>query len=104
MPTLCDLAGVATPERCDGLSYVPTLTGVGEQKRHDYLYWEFYEREGSRAVRFGKWKVVQRGLNKRVNPALEVYDLEADLGETKDVAGGQRAGVGEGAAGFCRGA
>lgn len=42
MPTMCELIGIPVPANIDGLSYLPTLTGKGEQKQHDYLYFEFH--------------------------------------------------------------
>jgi arylsulfatase A-like enzyme len=63
------------------LSFVPTLTGKTQQG-HEYLYWEFHERRFAQAVRQGKWKAV------RLNPGepIELYDLNADLGETTNIA------------------
>ena len=29
----------------DGISIVPTLLGQGKQRQHDFLYWEFAERD-----------------------------------------------------------
>ncbi|HEX8293593.1 MAG TPA: sulfatase-like hydrolase/transferase [Pyrinomonadaceae bacterium] len=46
------------------------------------LYWEFHEGGFAQAVRAGSWKAVRRGLN----GAVELYDLSADAGETRDVA------------------
>ena len=43
----------------------------------------FWEHEGNRAVRIGKWKLVARG---RTGP-WELYDLDADRTELKDLAG-----------------
>src|SRR5439155_1617873 len=40
LPTACDLAGIETPKGLDGLSVAPTLTGKGQQKTHEFLYWE----------------------------------------------------------------
>lgn len=85
LPTFCDLAGVETPAGLDGISMVPTLTGEGEQEKHDYLYWEFYERGGKKAARWGDWKAVQLGLNKQDNPPIAIYDLSSDLGEETDL-------------------
>ena len=80
LPTACDLAGIAAPKNIDGISYLPTLLGrTDAQKEHDYLYWEF---KNQRALRMGKWKAIQ----KSPKAAVELYDLDADLGETKDVA------------------
>ncbi|MFT5467413.1 MAG: arylsulfatase A [Verrucomicrobiales bacterium] len=86
LPTFCELAEADIPEKIDGISLVPTLTGKGDQAKHDYLYWEFFERGGRRAARFGNWKAVQLGVNKNLNAPIEIYDLVADPGEEKDLA------------------
>ncbi len=80
LPTACEAAGIAAPENLDGLSYLPTLLGDdARQKKHEYLYWKY---SGTRAVRMGKWKAVGQPTGSR----FELYDLEADLGESKNVA------------------
>ncbi len=89
LPTFCDLAGVEIPAETDGISLVPTLTGhPDQQEKHDYLYWEFYERGGKRAVRFDNWKAVQLDIAKQgFDAPIELYDLSSDLGEENDVSG-----------------
>ena len=87
LPTCCELAGVEPPKDIDGISLVPTLLGhASEQTPHKYLYWEFHERGGKRAVRFGNWKAVQLELNKKKNPPIELYDLSKDIGESNNIA------------------
>ena len=88
LPTFCELAEVAIPSDTDGISMVAELTGKpDEQKKHDYLYWEFYERGGKRAVRFDKWKAVQTNLESADQATgIELYDLTTDIGEENDVA------------------
>jgi arylsulfatase A-like enzyme len=82
LPTACDLAGVPTPAGIDGISIAPTLTGKGQQKERDFLYWEFHEGGFKQAVRYGNWKAI------RLAPGqpLELYDVVKDPGETTDVA------------------
>ncbi len=85
-PTACELAGVSVPDNMDGISYLPTLRGGADQPNHDYLYWEFYERNGKQAVRWGNWKGVRLNVSTNLNGPIELYDLGTDLGETKNVA------------------
>ncbi len=82
LPTACDIAGVETPKGLDGISVVPTLTGTGEQKTHEFLYWEFHEGGTKQAVRYGNWKAI------RLAPGapLELYDVVKDPGERTNVA------------------
>lgn len=87
LPTVCELAGAFTPGDIDGVSYVPTLLGKSsEQKRHEYLYWEFPARGGKQAVRMGKWKGVRENLFKDPNAPLQLYDLSKDIGEKNNIA------------------
>lgn len=87
LPTFCELAGAKTPDNTDGISMTATLFGHPEkQKQHDYLYWEFYERGGKRAARFGKWKAIQRDLQKPAAGPIQLFDLEKDLAEQHDLA------------------
>ncbi len=85
LPTVCELAGAGIPADVDGISMVPTLLGEGEQKRHDYLYWEFYEQGGKKAARWGDWKALQLGINKNPNAPIAIYDLAKDLAEENDL-------------------
>ena len=85
-PTFCELAGTETPDDLDGISFLPALLGA-EQKQHEYLYWEFFEGGGKRAVRIGKWKAVQNQVNREgQNASIEIYDLESDRAETRNLA------------------
>jgi arylsulfatase A-like enzyme len=82
LPTLAGLCGGKTPDGLDGISFVPTLLGQSErQKPHDSLYWAFYERGGSRALRMGKWKAVEQPIGK----PIQLFNLEEDLGEQTDL-------------------
>ncbi|MCR9246144.1 MAG: arylsulfatase [bacterium] len=86
LPTLCELAGASAPEEIDGISMVAELTGKGQQRQHDYLYWEFYEAGGKRAVRMQQWKAVQNGLRDDPDAPIELYDITTDAGERTNVA------------------
>lgn len=84
--TACDLADAKTPENLDSISFVPVMTGHPDQQaKHDYLYWEFYERESKQAVRKENWKAIRIPM---FDGKVELYDLSKDLGEEKDIASG----------------
>jgi arylsulfatase len=85
MPTLCDATGAKAPAGIDGISFYPTLTGKGGQKKHDFFYWEFGAYGGQQAVIAGDWKAVRQNLAK-AGVKTELYDLATDEGETTDVA------------------
>lgn len=85
-PTALDLAGGAVPDGMDGISLMATLTGRGDQARHEFLYWEFHEQGGKQAVRMGRWKGIRRKCKQSLDGPIELYDLENDIGEQHDVA------------------
>lgn len=53
------------------------------QRANRFLYWEFYERGSAQAVRMGNWKAIRAPM---FSDQIELYDLAADVGETRDVA------------------
>ena len=83
MPTLAEIVGVDCP-KTDGISFLPTLKGYA-QKAHKYLYWEFPDLDGEKAVRIGKWKGIWSKI-KKGNKQMRLFDLEKDLKEEHDVA------------------
>lgn len=85
LPTFAELTGEPVQGDTDGLSMLPMLLGKPEeQKKHDYLYWELYERVPNQAVRMGKWKGVV--VNRKKGQKIQLYDLLADEGEQQDLA------------------
>ncbi len=81
LPTTCDIAGAPVPEYVDGISFLPELLGE-EQSEHDYLYWEFHEKQTTdQAIRMGNWKAVRHSPG----GPIELYDLSNDAGETNNI-------------------
>ena len=75
------------PPSLDGVSFLPTLLGEEkEQKEHEYLYWEFHEKGGRQAIRKGNWKAVKYNVFESTEDQMELYDLDADLGEENNIA------------------
>jgi len=85
MPTFADLLGADLPEGLDGISFANTLLGKGDQKKHDHLYWEFYEQGGKQAVLQWPWKAVRLGVSKDRKAPIALYNLEKDIGETTNL-------------------
>lgn len=83
--TFEELASGSTTTTTDGISLLPLLKGEESSDQHEYLYWEFYEKEGKRAIRKGSWKLIQLGMNGNPLPP-ELYNLETDPGEVINVA------------------
>ncbi len=77
LPTVAAAAGVEPPKDrpIDGVNLLPYLTGQNRDAPHEILFW----RAGrNHAVRKGNWKLVTMGGE------TGLYDLVADLGESKD--------------------
>ena len=83
MPTLAELTGAPAPPDTDGISLLPTLVGRGKQREHAHLYWEYHGRP-CQAVRMGRWKGIR--FMPRTPGPIELYDLEKDIGEQRNVA------------------
>ena len=92
LPTILELLGLddRVPAGVDGLSFAPTLLGK-KQKERPFLYREFSGYGGQQAVWVGKWKGVrQKMLRKKKDPLeIELYDLSADISESRNLAAEQ---------------
>ena len=88
MATCVDVSGAAYPRQLngrtiqpmEGRSLVPAFQGKTIQR--EALYWEH---EGNRAIRIGRWKLVAKG------PAgkWELYEVDHDRTELNDLAQAQ---------------
>ena len=93
LPTLCEAAGVpAEVDTLDGQSLWPALRGGGGIERRP-MVWFYPEYGGQVAVNFGRIKVVRRGLKTGQAGPWEVYDLEADRTETRELVDGREAWI-----------
>lgn len=84
LPTFVRLGGGVVPadRRIDGLDIWPLLAGKTSESPHDALL--YFSRENQlKAVRSGPWKLAIGA------PASQLYNLEADIGETTDLAAQQ---------------
>ncbi|MBC8218545.1 MAG: arylsulfatase, partial [Planctomycetes bacterium] len=83
--TCCDIGGATYPATykgsrivpIEGKSLLPIFNGR-QRKGHEAIFWEH---EGNRAVRKGKWKLVSKHPGR-----WELYDLEADRTELNNLA------------------
>lgn len=85
MATCVDVSKATYPPRVEGFEPQP-LEGVSlrpafEKKSLARTQPLFWEHEGNRAIRDGKWKLVAKE-----NGPWELYDIDADRTETKDLA------------------
>ena len=81
LPTFADVAGAKPPSGLDGMSMARALRGE-VQESQQVLYWEFHERGFQQAVRMGRWKAVRL----KNGAPLELYDLQTDRNEEREVA------------------
>ena len=85
-PTLCEVAGLERPDGLDGTSLWPVMTG-GKALPRKPMVWVFPEYGGQVAVRIGGMKAVRQRLATKSPGVWEVYDVDGDPGETRDLAG-----------------
>jgi arylsulfatase A-like enzyme len=82
-PTICDLAGIVTPESVEGKSLKPVITG-----KQDAIYSEIYGyfRDKQRMVRNKRYKLIHYPHLDR----YQLFDLQKDPHEVNDLSGDKR--------------
>jgi arylsulfatase A-like enzyme len=89
LPTLAAVTGAKLPDHAIDGHDISTLLRdpEGAASPHDEHGLFYYKNGRVEAVRMGKWKlrIAQSGKN-NAEPKLELYDLDADIGEATDVA------------------
>jgi uncharacterized sulfatase len=85
VPTFAELAGAELPveQVFDGISLVDILEGSDPDPERA-IFWHYpvyHHDQPASAIRKGKWKLIHNLVNNR----LYLYDLENDLGETRDL-------------------
>jgi arylsulfatase A-like enzyme len=67
----------------EGVNLLPYLTGENATAPHESLAWRFGPQK---AIRRGKWKLVDvRDMEAKTQSGWQLYDLDADIGETKNL-------------------
>ena len=80
LPTIAAFTGAKLPEHpIDGLDVSKLLTDPETESPHRQVGYYYYKNGRVEGVRRGKWKL-------RPGKAIELYDLDADISESKNVA------------------
>lgn len=92
MATLVDISGASYPETFKGHEITPcegkSLKPLFRKDMTDYDRPLFFEHEGNRAMRAGRWKIVCKARPGDIPEGQwELYDMEKDRTETHDLAG-----------------
>jgi len=76
----------------DSFNVLPVITGSGKGQDRPCLVadtgWHVCER-GHFSMRAGRWKLIEKNEPERAAPEYEMFDMEEDPGEEKDLASGE---------------
>ncbi len=82
-PTVARVCGTPVPQNLDGHSLLEVLRDRNASTAHAQLYW----RQGGRAaLRAGRWKIVAPDARPTGPRRWELFDIEADISESTDLA------------------
>lgn len=83
LPTFAEVAGQPAPEGVDGVSLTPALESRKMPRRPLFWHYPHYHHSTpAGAIRQGRWKLIEFFEDGK----LELYDLESDIGETRNLA------------------
>lgn len=87
-PTVCELAGLPTPEGLDGRSFVPTLRDPAAATKDSIIHVYPRGQRLGRAIRTSRYRLVEwKKFGDTKEPAeFELYDYQTDPSETKNLA------------------
>lgn len=93
-PTIAELCDIALPKRTyDGKSILSMLKQPDAPSPHDHFYWQMGNGKNAQwAVHKGRWKLLGNAKDQtdrksvKTLPKLFLVDLQADIGETTNVA------------------
>lgn len=84
LPTAASVAGTKAPEGIEGVNLLPHLKGEKADAPHQSLAWRFGPQK---AIRRGKWKLVDfRDFEAKTQSGWQLFDLDADISESKNLA------------------
>lgn len=88
LPTALAAAGAKpsanSASKLEGVNLIPFLDGTNSAAPHDMLAWRFGPQK---AIRKGQWKLVDaRDMEAKTQSGWQLYDLNADISEQKNLA------------------
>lgn len=66
--------------------FTPSVLFGKEQAQHDFLYWQFHEKGGRKALRKGDWILLNYTVFDLAKTTVELYTIASDPGEQNNVA------------------